>query len=112
MTTTLAIPTVDDSTLGAELVPGSGVVAVEFNAAWCGPCKMMAPVIEAAARDYAGRVRIVQIDADANPQTLARLGVRGIPTMLLFRDGTLVDRVVGAVGAAKLRERLDRAVEG
>jgi thioredoxin 1 len=72
----------------------------------------MAPVVEAAARDYAGRLRIVQIDADANPATLVRLGVRGLPTMLVFRDGALVERIVGAVGGVALRQRLDRVVAG
>jgi len=110
MTTAIAIPSVTDATIVAELAPGSGVVAVEFNAAWCGPCKVMAPVVEAAARDYAGRLRVVQIDADANQATMVRLGVRGLPTMLVFRDGTLVDRIVGTVSAAKLRERLDRVI--
>jgi thioredoxin 1 len=110
--TTTTIPTVTDATLGAELAPGSGLVAVEFNAAWCAPCRIMTPVIEAAARDYEGRLRIVQVDADANPATLTRLGVRGLPTMLLFRDGTMVDRIAGTVNAASLRARLDRAIAG
>lgn len=108
---TVAIPSVTDATIDAELAPGSGIVAVEFNAAWCGACKMMAPAVEAVARDYAGRLRVVQVDADANPATLVRLGVRGLPTMLVFRDGQVVDRIVGAVGSATLRERLDRVVD-
>ena len=112
MSTTDTIPTVDDTTINAAIAPGTGVVAVEFNAAWCGPCRVMAPVVEAAARDYAGRIRIVQVDADANPATQARLGVRGLPTMLVFRDGALVDRIVGAVGASALRARLDRVLAG
>ena len=112
MSDTSAVPTVDDTTIGAAIAPGTGVVAVEFNAAWCGPCRMMAPVVEAAARDYAGRLRIVQIDADENPATQARLGVRGLPTMLVFRDGALVERIVGAVGAAALRSKLDRVLAG
>ena len=109
---THTIPTVDDATIGAAIAPGTGVVAVEFSAEWCGPCKRMAPVVEAAARDYAGRVRIVQVDADANPATVARLGVRGLPSMLVFRDGALVERIVGAVGAPALRAKLDRVLAG
>ena len=111
-TTTHTIPTVDDATINAAIAPGTGVVAVEFSAAWCAPCRIMAPVVEAAARDYAGRIRIVQLDADASPATQVRLGVRGLPTMLVFRDGTIVDRIVGAVGAPALRARLDRVLAG
>ena len=107
---THALPTIDDAAFAMEVGPGTGVVAVEFTAAWCAPCRLMAPLVEAAARDYAGRMRIVQLDTDANPRTMARLGVRGVPTMLVFRDGTLVDRIVGAVSQSTLRERLDRIV--
>ena len=108
MSTSLAIPQVTDAAFAAET--STGIVAVEFSAAWCAPCRVFAPVLDAAAQAYASRMRFVQMDADANPATMARLGVRGLPTTLLFRDGQLVDRIVGAVNRATLFERLDRVV--
>ena len=112
MSATTALPSVTDATFAAEVGPGTGHVAVEFTAAWCAPCRIMGPVVEAVAHDYAPRLRVLQLDADANPATMARLGVRGLPTMLVFRDGTLVERIVGAVPAAALRQRLDRVLAG
>lgn len=108
MSATAALSAVTDATFATEVAPGTGLVAVEFFAAWCAPCRMMAPVIEAVAQEYAPRLRVMQLDADTNPATMTRFGVRGLPTMLVFRDGDLVDRVVGAVSRAALRERLAR----
>lgn len=112
MSTSAALPAVTDATFATEVAPGSGLVAVEFTADWCPPCRLMAPLLEEAARDYAPRLRVLQLDADANPRTMSRLGVRGLPTLVVFRDGEPVERVVGAVPRAALRERLDRVVSG
>ena len=100
------IPSTDDAALPAELTPGSGLVAVEFGADWCGPCHMMAPALEAVARELEGRVRFLQVDADTNPRATAQYGVRGLPTLLVFRDGEVVDRLIGAQSIATLRARL------
>ena len=108
MSTTLTIPAVTAETFSAEVAPGTGLVAIEFSAAWCAPCHMMAPALEAISREYAAKLRVLQMDADANAAIMARFGVRGVPTMLVFRDGEPVDRIVGAVSLATLRERLDR----
>ena len=67
----------------------------------------MEPILEQAAQDYAGSVRVLQMDTDANPATMVKLGVRGLPTLLVFRDGQMVDRIIGAVAPAVLRQRLD-----
>jgi thioredoxin 1 len=112
MSTSTILPIVTDATVGAELAPGTGLVALEFSAEWCGPCRLMTPILEAAAQDYGPALRIVQIDADTNPQSMTRFGVRSIPALLLFRDGALVDRIVGAVPKSVLRERLDRVIAG
>ena len=83
-------------------------VLVDCWADWCGPCHMLAPTIDALARDHAGRVLVAKLDVDANPAVAGRYDVRSIPTMLLFKDGRLVDRLVGvqprAAIEAKLRE--------
>lgn len=102
------LPVVTDATVDGEIA--TGVVALEFSAAWCGPCHVMAPVVEAVAQEYAPSLRVLQVDADANPRTVARFGVRGLPTMLVFRDGALVDRIVGAIPRSALTGRLDRVL--
>ena len=79
---------------------------VDCWADWCGPCHMLAPTIDALARDYAGRVLVAKLDVDANPATAGRFDVRSIPTMLLFRDGRLVDRLVGVQSRAAIEAKL------
>jgi len=104
-TATTAVPSITDAAFASEIA--QGVVAVDFTAEWCPPCRMMEPIIEQAARDYAGRIRIVQMDTDDNPATMVKLGVLGLPTLLIFRDGAIVDRITGAVKPTILRQRLD-----
>ncbi len=101
-----ALPSITDTTFAEATGIGTGLVAVDFTAEWCAPCRLMKPVLQALAAELGNDVRIVQLDADNNPATLVRLGVRGLPTILVFRDGHEVDRIVGAQPAARLRERL------
>ena len=103
---------VTDATLAVEIAPGTGLVAVEFSALWCPPCRVMEPVVEAVALELGRRLRVLRMDADTNAASMARLGVRALPTLLVFRDGALVERVVGTVSRAALRERLDRVAGG
>jgi thioredoxin 1 len=105
MSTTASVPSITDSSFAAEIA--TGIVAVDFTAEWCPPCRMMEPIVEQVARDYAGRVRVFQMDTDDQPATMVKLGVRGLPTILVFRDGAIVDRIVGAVPATVLRPRID-----
>jgi thioredoxin len=79
-------------------------------ATWCGPCKILAPVVEELAVDLAGRVRVGKLDVDANPTTAARFGVRSIPTLLVLRDGREVDRIVGVQPKSEIARRLERAI--
>jgi thioredoxin len=86
-----------------------GLTVIEFTADWCPPCRQLAPHVDALARELAPAVLIAKVDADAHPALAARFGVRGLPTLLLFRDGEVVDRIVGALPAAQLRARIDAA---
>jgi thioredoxin len=106
MSNAVAVPSITDAAFTAETA--HGLVAVDFTAPWCGPCRMMAPIIDDLAQEYAPRVRFLQMDTDDNPATMVRLGVRGLPTILLFNDGQIVDRIVGAVPKPVLRERITR----
>ena len=87
--------TVTDSDFDATVLGASAPVLVDCWADWCGPCHMLAPTIDALARDYAGRALIAKLDVDANPVTAGKFDIRGIPTLLLFQNGRLVDRLVG-----------------
>ena len=108
MSNTLTLPTLTDETIAAAIAPGTGLAAVEFSAEWCAPCRVFGPIVEQAAQDYGARLRFYQMDGDASPATMVRYGVRSLPTLLVFRDGELVERIVGAVPKTTLRERLDR----
>jgi thioredoxin 1 len=78
-----------------ELLQTSGLSLVDFWAEWCGPCKALGPTIESIAEEYAGSVNVFKMDVDANPQTPAKFSIRGIPTVLFFKNGKLVDQLVG-----------------
>lgn len=90
-----------DATFDAELASPSPVL-VDLWAPWCGPCRAMAPALEELARDLAGRLKVVKVDVDQNPATQARFQVQGIPTLLLFSGGQLVERIVGGRPMAEL----------
>ena len=97
---------VTDDTFESIVTRASTPALVDCWADWCGPCHMLAPTIDALARDYAGRVLVAKLDVDANPATAGRFDVRSIPTMLLFRDGRLVDRLVGVQPRAAIEAKL------
>lgn len=99
---------VTDATFASEVEQAKGVVVVDFWATWCGPCRAVAPVIEKLAEDYAGKVKVVKLDTDANQATAMRFNIRSIPTILLFKDGQVVDGVIGA--DPRLRGILDAKI--
>jgi thioredoxin 2 len=103
---TAAPVAVTDATFESVVAGAGAPVLLDCWADWCGPCHALAPTIDALARDYAGRVIVAKLDVDANPATAARFEVRGIPTVLLFDRGQLVDRLVGVQPRGAIEARL------
>jgi len=87
---------VTDQSFEQDVLKASQPVLVDFWAAWCGPCRMIAPTVEALASEYSGRARVVKLNVDENQSTPAQYQIRGIPTLLLFKDGQVRDQLVGA----------------
>ena len=97
---------VTDESFASEVEGSAGLALVDFWADWCGPCRIVAPVVEQLANDYAGKVTVAKLDVDANQRTAARFNVRSIPSILFFKDGKLVDTVVGAVPRPVLERKV------
>jgi thioredoxin 1 len=93
---------VTDSNFDAEVLRASGLVLVDFWAEWCGPCRTIAPFLEQLATDMAGKVTVAKVNIDENPQTPMKYGVRGIPTVILFKDGQVAATKIGALPKSKL----------
>jgi thioredoxin 1 len=93
---------VTDADFEAQVEKQSGLTVVDFWATWCGPCRMIAPILDQLATEYDGKVRVAKLDVDSNQKTTMRFNVRSIPAMLFFKDGKLVDQVIGAVPKAAL----------
>jgi thioredoxin 1 len=106
----MAPTTVSDTTFEEEIGAATEPVLVDFWAEWCGPCKMIAPVLEEIAEEYAGKLRIVKLNVDDNPQTARRFDVMSIPTLILFQDGQPTKRLVGAKGKSALLGELEEFV--
>ena len=100
---------VTDESFDQDVLKSSTPVLVDFWAEWCGPCKQIAPALEQIAQELEGRVIVAKVDIEASPTTPSRYGVRGIPTMMLFRDGQMASMKVGAMPKAKILEWLSEA---
>ena len=99
---------VTDSNFDAEVIKSDKLVLVDFWAEWCGPCKMIAPIVEELASEYNGTLKVGKMDVDNNPQIPMSFGIRSIPTLLIFKGGRVVEQVVGAVPKRILTEKVSK----
>ncbi|HGN1704753.1 TPA: thioredoxin TrxA [Providencia rettgeri] len=98
---------ITDASFATEVLNASSPVLVDFWAAWCGPCKMIAPILDEIAEEYTGKLTIAKLNIDENPATAPKYGIRGIPTLLLFKNGEVAATKVGALSKTQLKEFLD-----
>ena len=101
------IVTLSDDSFDGEVLKAANLVLVDYWAEWCQPCKMIAPILEEVADEYAGRVKVCKLDIEKNPNTPPKYHVRGIPTLMLFKDGEVVETKVGALSKSQLAQFLD-----
>ena len=101
---------VTDATFQSQVLQSPLPVLVDFWAPWCGPCRMVSPIVEELGRQYAGRLRVAKVNTDENPMHASRLGIQGIPTLIFFKNGREVDRVVGAAPKQMLQSHLERVL--
>ena len=106
----MAISHVGDNEFETEVIGAPIPVLVDFWAPWCGPCKSIAPVLEELAQEYDGRLKVVKINVDENPETPTRYGVRGIPNLMIFKEGDLAGQIVGAAPKTRLVSEIDKAL--
>ncbi len=99
---------VTDDSFATEIESHNGLAMVDFWATWCAPCRMIAPIVEQLATDHEGKVKVAKLDVDSNQQTAMKFNVRSIPTILFFKDGKLVDQVVGAVPRTALEAKIEQ----
>ena len=102
--------TFSDSNFEAEALKSELPVIVDFWAAWCGPCRIIAPIIEELAGEYDGKVKVGKLDVDENQQTAIKYGVRSIPTVLVLKGGEVVDTIIGAVPKSVFVEKIDKVI--
>ncbi len=99
-----------DSNFEEEVLKNSRPVLVDFWAPWCGPCRAIAPVIEELAKEYEGKIDVVKVNVDENPNTANKYRIRAIPTLILFKNGEVVAQVTGAVAKSSLKEMIEKAL--
>jgi len=106
----MSVGKVSDTTFESEVIKAKGPVVVDFWAEWCGPCKMIAPALEEIAKSLGDKVKILKLNVDENPQTAAKYGIQSIPTLMLFKDGTMASKQIGAAPKQKLQQWITGSV--
>ncbi len=101
---------VNDASFEAEVLQSGQPVLVDFWAAWCGPCRALAPIVDEVAKEYAGKLKVMKMDVDKNQSTPMRYGIRGIPALLIFKDGKVADQIVGFVPKDTIDKSLSKVV--
>lgn len=101
-----SVQNLSDQDFSAAVLESEGLVLVDFWAPWCGPCRLIAPLMDWAAETYGDRVKVAKMEVDPNPETISQYKIEGIPTLILFRDGEIIDRLEGAVGKPKIEAML------
>ena len=102
-----AVASATSATWDQEVLKSSTLVLVDFWAVWCGPCRMVAPIVEEISKEYAGKLKVMKLNTDENPDVASRYKIMGIPTLMFFKNGERVDQVVGAVPKAQLKTKVD-----
>jgi thioredoxin 1 len=97
-----------DATFENDVLKSPQPVLVDFWAPWCGPCRMLAPIVEELSKEYGGKVRVAKLNTDDNPGTAARYNISAIPTMLIFKGGQVVDQMIGVQSKSDIKKKLDR----
>ena len=101
---------VNDKNFTSEVLDSTVPVLVDFWATWCGPCRSISPIVEELAKEFMGKVKVTKLNVDENPSTPSQYGVRGIPTLILFKGGKILEQIVGAVPKARLKAMLEKAL--
>ena len=101
---------VDDKSFVSEVLNSDLPVLVDFWATWCGPCRSISPIVEELAKEFSGKVKVTKLNVDESPATPTQYGVRGIPTLILFKGGKILDQLVGAHPKARLKALLEKAL--
>ena len=101
---------INDNDFDQQVIKGKGLILVDFWAEWCGPCRMVAPILEELAVEFEGQITVTKLNVDDNQGTAARFGIRSIPTILFFKDGSQVDQVIGAVPKSAFKSKVQQHV--
>ena len=104
------ITNVSDASFDQDVIQAEGPVLVDYWAEWCGPCKMIAPILEEIASEYGGKIKICKMDVDANTNTAPKFGIRGIPTLIIFNNGEVAGTKVGALSKSQLSAFIDSVI--